>query len=187
VILPTEFKRGSTKILWNNEPWLVVEFHHVKPGKGGAFVRTKMKNLKTGRILEETFRSEEKLAQPDLEYKKMQYLYKENGIYYFMDDSDYEQFEFNEDQIESVKLYLKENEVYDIVFFEGKPMSVEAPIFMILKVVETVPGVRGDTAQGGASKPAKLESGVTIKVPLFINEGDKIRVDTREGVYIERA
>ncbi|MCK4264817.1 elongation factor P [Candidatus Babeliales bacterium] len=187
MISPTDFKRGSTKILWNNEPWLVIEFHHVKPGKGGAYVRTKLKNLKTGRILEQTFRSEEKLATPDIEYKKMQFLYTESGIYHFMDQQDYEQFDFGEDQIESVKTYLKENEVYNVVFFDGKPISVEPPTFMILEIKETVPGVRGDTAQGGTSKPATLETGLVVHVPLFLNEGEKIKVDTRSGEYVERA
>lgn len=186
MISPSDFKRGSTKILWNNEPWLVIDFQHVKPGKGGAFVRTKLKNLKTGRILEETFRSAEKLAQPDLESKDMQYLYEENGLYNFMDQESYEQFEFGVSQIESVKKYLKDGEIYKILFFEGKPITVEPPTFMILEVIETVPGVRGNTAQGAAYKPAKLETGLVVQVPLFINEGDKLKVDTREDKYIER-
>ena len=112
MISTSDFRRGSTKILWNNEPWLVVEFQHVKPGKGGAFVRTKMRNLLTGRILDETFRSGEKFAQPDLESKKVQYLYSENGMYQFMDQEDYEQFSFDIDQLGEAKDYLKENEIY---------------------------------------------------------------------------
>jgi len=187
VIFPTDFKRGSTKILWKGEPWLVIEAQHVKPGKGGAFVRTKLKNLKTGRIFEETFRSGEKLPQPDLENKDMQYLYREDSLYNFMDQEEYEQFEFNEDQIESVKKYLKEEEIYKIVFFEGKPILVEPPTFMTLEVTETVPGVRGNTAQGAATKPATVETGFSLQVPLFINEGDKIKIDTRDDKYIERA
>jgi len=186
VVATSDFKRGSSKILLRSEPWLVVEFQHVKPGKGGAFVRTKLKNLITGRMLEETFRSGEKFDEPDLEYKKVQYLYSEETSYHFMDQEDYEQYDFNIEQISSAKNYLKENEIYRTVFFEGKPISVEAPTFMELVVVETVPGVRGDTAQGGATKPAKLETGVSVQVPLFVNEGDKIKVDTREDIYIER-
>lgn len=185
MISTSDFKRASTKILWNNEPWLVVEFHHVKPGKGGAFVRTKLKNLKSGRILEETFRSGEKFPQPDLEYKKMQYLYSDD-LFHFMDQENYEQTSFNADQIEPVKNYLKEQELYSIVFFEGDPILVEAPMFMNLKVTSTVPGVRGNTAQGSATKPATLETGLTLQVPLFVNEDDVIRVDTREDKYIER-
>lgn len=185
MISTSDFKKFSTKILRNNEPWVIVDFQHVKPGKGGAFVRTKMKNLITGRQLEETFRSGEKFAEPDLEYKKMQYLYADD-LYHFMDQESYEQFAFNEDQISSVKKYLKEEIIYDIINFEGRPISVEPPMFMELKIVETVPGVKGDTAQGG-SKPATLETGLVVQIPLFISEGEKIKVDTRANKYIERA
>jgi len=185
VISTSDFRRSSTKILWNNEPWLVVSFQHVKPGKGGAFVRTKLKNLITGRVLEETFRSGEKFPEPDLEYKKMQYLYADD-MYHFMDQESYEQVSFNPQQIEQVKNYLKEEIIYNIVNFQGKPITVEPPMFMILKVTQTVPGVKGDTAQGG-SKPATLETGLTIQVPLFVNESDSIKVDTRDNKYIERA
>lgn len=185
MISTTDFRRGSTKLLWNNEPWLVVEFQHVKPGKGGAFVRTKMRNLLTGRMLEETFRSGEKFGVPDLESKKVQYLYSEDGMYQFMDQEDYEQYSFDRDQLGEARDYLKENEIYKVLFFAGKPIAVEPPTFMELLVTETIPGVKGDTAQGG-SKPATLETGVKVQVPLFINEGDKVKIDTREAKYIER-
>jgi elongation factor P len=185
VISTSDFKRSSTKILRNGEPWLVIDFQHVKPGKGGAFVRTKLKNLITGRILEETFRSGEKFEDPDLESKKMQYLYKDSDSFNFMDQSDYDQIEFNEKQIASVSKYLKENEIYKILFFKGNPITVEPPLFMELVVVETIPGVKGNTAQGG-TKPATLETGLVVQVPLFINEGDKLKVDTRTDEYIER-
>jgi len=184
MISTSDFKRASTKILWRDEPWMVVEFHHVKPGKGGAFVRTKMKNLITGRILEETFRSGEKFAEPDLEQKQMQYLYADD-LYHFMDQETYEQVDFDADHVETVKTYLKESEMYQVLFFQGKPIAVEPPMFMILEVTSTIPGVKGDTAQGG-SKPATLETGVVVSVPLFVNEGDKIKVDTRQDKYIER-
>jgi elongation factor P len=184
VISTSDFKRGSTKILWNNEPWLVVEFQHVKPGKGGAFVRTKLKNLITSRILEETFRSGEKFPEPDLEHKQMQYLYADD-LYHFMDQETYEQVDFDQDHIQEVKKYLKESEIYAVLFFKGKPITVEPPTFMILEVKSTVPGVKGDTAQGG-NKPATLETGVVVSVPLFINEGDKVKIDTRDDKYIER-
>ena len=184
MISTSDFRPSSTKILWNNEPWIVVNFQHVKPGKGGAFVKTKMKNLITGRVFEETFRSGEKFSEPDLEYKKMQFLYADD-MYHFMDQANYDQIAFNEDQISQVKNYLKEEEIYTIVYFQGKPISVEPPMFMELEVKKTVPGVKGNTAQGG-SKPATLESGLVVQVPLFINEGDKLKVDTREGKYIER-
>lgn len=185
MISTSDFKRSSTKILRNGEPWLVIDFQHVKPGKGGAFVRTKLKNLITGRILEETFRSGEKFEDPDLESKKMQYLYKDSDSFNFMDQSDYDQIEFNEKQIASVSKYLKENEIYKILFFKGNPITVEPPLFMELVVVETIPGVKGNTAQGG-TKPATLETGLVVQVPLFINEGDKLKVDTRTDEYIER-
>ena len=184
MITTSDFKKGSTKILWNNEPWMVIDFQHVKPGKGGAFVRTKLKNLITGRLLEETFRSGEKFPEPNLEYKKMQYLYADD-LYHFMDQKSFEQLAFNEDQIASVKKYLKEEIIYNVVNFQGKPITVEPPMFMILEIKETVPGVKGDTAQGG-SKPATLETGLVVQVPLFLNEGDKIKIDTRDNKYIER-
>ena len=185
MIATSDFKRGTTKLLWNKEPWLVVEFQHVKPGKGGAFVRTKMKNLITGRLLEETFRSGEKFEDPDLETKSMQYLYADD-LYHFMDQENFEQFDFNKDQIKSVKKYLKEGELYSVLFFKGSPISVEPPMFMVLEVKETIPGVKGDTAQGG-NKPATLETGIVVAVPLFINEGDRLKIDTRQNKYIERA
>lgn len=184
MISTSDFRKGSTKILFNNEPWLILDYHSVKPGKGGTYLKTKMKNLLTGRVLEETFRSAEKFPEPDLEQKQMQFLYKDEH-YQFMDQESFEQVGFNEDQIEQVKRYLKEGTNYDVLNFQGAPILVEPPMFMVLEVVETVPGVKGDTAQGG-SKPAKLESGVTVQVPLFINEGHKVKVDTREDKYIEK-
>ncbi len=184
MISTSDFRRGSTKILWNNEPWLVVEFQHVKPGKGGAFVRTKLKNLITGRILEETFRSGEKFPEPDLEQKTMQYLYADD-LYHFMDQESFEQFSFSDAQVDIVKKYLKEGENYNVLFFKGKPIVIEPPMFMILEIKETIPGVRGDTEQG-ASKPATLETGLVVQVPLFVNEGDKVKIDTRENRYVER-
>lgn len=182
MISTSDFRKGSTKILWNNEPWLVVDYQSVKPGKGGTFIVTRMKNMITGRILEETFRSEEKFPEPDLEFKQMSYIYFD-GLYNFMDQESYEQSAFSEDQIAQVKNYLKDGIVYNVVIFKGKPIMVEAPNHMVLEVVETIPGVKGNTAQGG-SKPAKLETGVTIQVPLFIAEGNKVKVDTREDKYL---
>lgn len=184
MLLPSDFRKGSTKILWNNEPWLIIDFQLVKPGKGGTYMRTKMKNLITGRMLEETFRSAEKFPEPDLEYFQMQFLYADE-LYHFMDQGSFEQVDFNPDQIEEVKNYLKEGIIYNVLKFEGSPISVEPPTFMELRVVETVPGVKGDTAQGG-NKPAKLETGLMVSVPLFVNEGDLLKVDTRENKYIER-
>lgn len=184
MINTSDFKKGFTKILWNNEPWIVLDYQLVKPGKGGTYLRTKLKNLVTGRILEETFRSAEKFPEPDLEYCQMQYLYADD-LYHFMDQKSFEQVSFGEEQLETVKKYLKEGEIYGILKFQDKPILVEPPMFMTLKVVETVPGVKGDTAQGG-SKPAKLETGLVLQVPLFICEGEKLKIDTREDKYIER-
>lgn len=184
MISTSDFRKGSTKILWNNEPWIVMEYNSVKPGKGGTYLRTKLKNLITGRMLEETFRSAEKFESPDLEYTNMQFLYADEH-YHFMNQESYEQVDFNENQIETVKNYLKEGIVYNIVNFQGKPILVEPPTFMVLEVKETIPGVKGDTAQGG-SKPATLETGLVLQVPLFINEGHKVKVDTREDKYVEK-
>jgi len=186
MISTSDFRRGSTKILWNDEPWLVVEFQHVKPGKGGAFVRTKLKNLLTNRILEETFRSGEKFPEPDLERKKMQYLYNAEDIYHFMDQENYDEIEFDSDTVNTVKQYLQDGETYTVLFFRGNPINIEPPNFMIFEIVETIPGVKGDTAQGGATKPATLKTGLVINVPLFIEEGEKIKIDTRNNTYIER-
>lgn len=185
MISTSDFKKGS-KILFKNEPYVILDYHHVKPGKGGAFIRTKMKNMITGLVREEMFRSGEKLPIPDLEYKEMQYLYKEDEIYHFLDQESYEQISFNEDQISDVMNYLKEQTIYTILYFEGRPIGVNPPMFMELQVKDTPPGVRGDTAQGGATKPATLETGLVVQVPLFVNEGDVVKVDTRNDEYIER-
>lgn len=185
MISTTDFKKGK-KILFNNEPYVVLDYVSVKPGKGGAYIRTKMKNMLTGLVHEETFRSGEKFEQPDLEYKDMQYLYEDNGLYNFMDTETFEQFSFNKNQIEEALNYLKEQETFNIVYFNDRPISVTPPMFMELNVVQTPPGVRGNTAQGGATKPATLETGLVLQVPLFVNEGDILKVDTRTNEYIER-
>ena len=170
VISTSDFKKGFTKILWNNEPWVIVDYQLVKPGKGGTYLRTKMKNMISGRMLEETFRSAEKFPEPDLEYKEMQFLYADGQMYHFMDKETYEQIDLDAEHVVSVKKYLKDSEVYNVINFQGRPILVEPPIFMVLQIKDTVPGVKGDTAQGG-SKPATLETGLVIQVPLFLNEG----------------
>ena len=185
MIATSDFKKG-TKILFRDEPYSVLDYQHVKPGKGGAFVRTKMKNLITGLVREETFRSGEKFPSPDLEYKEMQYLYEDAGLYNFMDKNTYEQVALNKSQIEDVLNYLQEQIVYNILYFQDRPIAVNPPMFLKLKVVETQPGVRGDTAKGGATKPATLETGLVVQVPLFVDEGERIKVDTRSNEYIER-
>tara|TARA_Y100000588_G_scaffold394887_1_gene518062 strand:- start:2200 stop:2766 length:567 start_codon:yes stop_codon:yes gene_type:complete len=185
VISTSDFRKGR-KILFQNEPYMVIEFVHVKPGKGGAFVRTKMKNLITGLMHEETFRSGEKFADPGLEYKDMQYLYHDENLYHFMDLESYEQMSFNKNQVEEALDFLKEQETYNIVYFQDKPIAVNPPMFMELVVKEAPPGVRGNTAQGAATKPATLETGLVLQVPLFVNEGDIVKIDTRDNKYIER-
>lgn len=185
MISTSDFKKGR-KILFDNEPYMVIEFVHVKPGKGGAFVRTKMKNLITGLMREETFRSGEKFENPGLEYKDMQYLYLDGELYNFMDLESYEQFAFNKHQVEEALDFLKEQETYNIVYFQDKPIAVNPPMFMELKVTDAPPGVRGNTAQGAATKPITLETGLVLQAPLFVEEGDTVRVDTRTTEYMER-
>uniref|UniRef100_A0A7C3Z2Y5 Elongation factor P n=1 Tax=Desulfobacca acetoxidans TaxID=60893 RepID=A0A7C3Z2Y5_9BACT len=180
-----EFKKGL-KIELDGAPYVIVDFQHVKPGKGGAFVRTKIKNLVTGKVLDQTFRSGEKVKRPDLAEREMQYLYREGDSFYLMDNETYEQFALTADPLGDAVLFLTENLNVKVLFFNKQPVAVELPTFVELTVVQTEPGVRGDTASGG-SKPATLESGAVIQVPLFINEGDRVKVDTRTGTYIERA
>jgi elongation factor P len=162
-----------------------VDFQHVKPGKGGAFVRTKMKSLITGNVLDKTFRSGEKVDVPDLEEKKMSFLYQDETGYCFMDTQTYDQMTLTDDQMEEALGYLKENVEVEVLLHNGKAIGIELPMFLNLKIVETDPGLKGNTASGG-SKPAKLETGVTIQVPLFVSTGEVVKVDTRTGNYIER-
>jgi len=184
-LLSTSDFRNGLKIEIEGEPYAIVEFQHVKPGKGGAFVRTKLKSIKAGSVIDRTFRSGEKFDEPNLEEKEMQYLYASEGQYNFMDNKNYEQIALTEEQLGESRKYIKENMNVKILFYNEKPLGVEVPMFVELKIVKTDPGVRGDTATGGA-KPATLETGAVIKVPLFMNEGEKIKIDTRTGEYIER-
>jgi elongation factor P len=179
-----EFKKGL-KIELDGVPYAIVDFQHVKPGKGGAFVRTKLKSLLSGRVLDQTFRSGEKVKRPDLMEREMQYLYREGDRFCMMDNETYEQIMLTEDQVGEARLFLTENLDVKILFFNQQPVAVELPLFVQLEVAQTEPGVKGDTAAGG-TKPATLESGVTIQVPLFISEGERVKVDTRTGIYIER-
>ena len=184
MISTSEFRRGC-KIELDGQPYIMTEFQHVKPGKGGAFVRTKLKNMITGAVLERTFRSSEKVARPDLEEKKMQYLYETDGQFYFMDTTTYDQMFFSEEDIGGDRDLLKENMECNVLFYRGNPVGVDIPMFIELAVAETEPGVRGDTASGG-NKPARMETGAVIQVPLFITEGDIIKIDTRTRDYLER-
>ena len=180
----TEFRNGL-KVEIDGEPYLMVEFQHVKPGKGGAFVRTKLKSLRSGNVIDRTFRSGEKLDTPELEEKKMQYLYAADKDRCFMDTTNYEQISLDEDQLGDNISYLKENMEIKILYYKGQPINIEIPMFVELAITQTEPGVRGDTASGG-SKPATLETGAVIKVPFYLNEGDIVKVDTRTGTFIER-
>ena len=181
----TEFRSGL-RIEVEGEPYLIVEFQHVKPGKGGAFVRTTLKHLKTGNTLNKTFRSGEVFEAPDLEEKSAQYLYTTEGHHHFMDLTTYEQFFLSAEQLGPSRNFLKETMNVKILFYRGQPITVDLPIFVELRVVETDLWRKGATASGG-SKPATLETGAVVKVPAHINVGDLLRIDTRDGTYVERA
>jgi elongation factor P len=180
-----EFRRGL-KIEIDNKPFIIVEFQHVKPGKGGAFVRTKLKNLETGQVLEQTFRSGAKVDKPDLEEKNMQYLYQDGDQYVFMDNATYDQVFIGQEFLEDVIPFMKDNVEVNVLFYNGRPIGVELPMTVDLLVTGTEPGVKGDTATG-ATKPATLETGHVVQVPLFIEEGETLKIDTRTGEYMERA
>lgn len=184
MISTSEFRKGA-KVEFNNAPYEIIDFQHVKMGRGGAIVRTKLKNLKTGSIIEESFKAGEKLKRPDLEEKTMQYLYKQDESFFFMDTENYEQLPLTEDQLGDAKKFIKENMEVKALFYGGSLITVELPIFVELTITKTDPGFKGDTASGG-SKPALLESGTTVKVPFHLGEGDVIKVDTRTSEYIER-
>jgi elongation factor P len=181
----SDFRKGL-KVKFKDDPYIIIDFQHVKPGKGGAFVRTKLKNLVNGRVLDETFRSGEKLEPPELEEKDVQYLYFDSKDgYVFMDKSTYEQIHLPTDQVGDYKFYLLENMDLYINLYQGKPISLDFPTTVNLEVTKSEPGIRGDTATG-ATKPATLSTGLVVQVPLFINEGDILKIDTRTGEYIER-
>ncbi|ADL68809.1 elongation factor P [Thermoanaerobacterium thermosaccharolyticum] len=179
-----EFRKGMT-IDIDGQVFTVVDFQHVKPGKGAAFVRTRLKNVITGAVVERTFNPTEKVDEAVIERKDMQYLYNDGNLYYFMDTETYEQIPLNYDKVEDAMKFLKENMIATIKFYKGEAFSVEPPTFVELEVVETEPGFKGDTATGG-SKPAKVETGAVIQVPLFVNQGDIIKIDTRTSEYLER-
>jgi len=183
---------GSTSDIKNNlvmefngNLWKVVEFLHVKPGKGNAFVRTKLKKIPGGQVIEQTFRSGEKIADVKLLANEMTYLYSDESHYHIMDNETYEQIAIDAELMASVKDYLKENDIIKVLFRDSTPVDVEVAPHVILEIKETDPGLRGDTATGG-SKPAFLETGLKVTVPLFLNIGDKVKVDTRTGDYLER-
>jgi len=183
-VLTAEFRQGLM-ILLDGQPYIIVVFPHVKPGKGGAFVRTKLKHLRLGRVVDRTFRAGEKVGLVDYEQRSMQFLYKDDK-FHFMNLETYEQIALDADVVGEAADWLKETMEVDVFIINGVPAGVEVPNFVELEVVKTDPGLRGDTASGG-SKPATLETGAVVQVPLFINPGEILRIDTRTGAYIERA
>ena len=180
-----DFRNGITIELEGNI-YQIMEFHHVKPGKGAAFVRTKLKNIVSGGVVEKTFRPTEKFPQAIIDRKDMQYLYNDGDLYYFMDNETYDQIALDKDTVGDSMKFVKENEVCKICSHNGNVFSVEAPLFVELEITETEPGLKGDTATG-ATKPATVETGAQVMVPLFVNQGDKIKIDTRTGEYLSRA
>jgi len=173
------------KLEIDGDPWVMTYFQHVKPGKGGAFVRTKLKNLRTGKSVDRTYRASERVVEADVEDRTMQYLYAESDGIVCMDTQNYEQITIPLTQVGDAKNYLQENAEISVMLYKGQPISIEIPSFVVAKVVQTDPGVKGDTASG-ATKPARIETGASVLVPLFIREGETIRVDTRTGEYVER-
>ncbi len=179
-----DFRNGMT-IEYDNNVYQIIEFQHVKPGKGAAFVRTKLKNIKSGGVVEKTFRPTEKCPQARIDRKDMQYLYSDGDLFYFMDNESYEQIALNGEAVGDALKFVKENEMCKICSHNGSVFSVEPPLFVELEITETEPGFKGDTATG-ANKPATVETGAQVAVPLFVEQGDKIKIDTRTGEYLSR-
>lgn len=184
MITAGELRKGVT-FEFEGKVYVVVDFLHVKPGKGAAFVRTKLKNVITGQVIERTFNPVEKFEKAVIERKEMTYLYNDAGLYYFMDSETYEQIPLNHDQVADALNFITENMNVTIQFYKGSAFSVEPPFFVELDIVECEPGIQGDTSKAGY-KPATLETGYVLQVPLFVNNGEKIRVDTRTGTYMSR-
>jgi len=185
VAVSTNNLKNGMCVMHDGKMWIIVEFQHVKPGKGGAFVRTKLKELKTGRVVDVTFRAGEKLEDVRVETKRMQYLYNDGAAFHFMDQDTYEQVELGGDFVGAGAQWLKENDEVQIVTAGGEMIGVEPPMFVELQVTGTDPGFKGDTVQGG-TKPATLETGAVVQVPMFVEPGDVLKIDTRDGRYITR-
>ena len=181
----TEFRKGL-KIEYDNKAFEIVEFQHVNPGKGSAFVRTRLKNLESGRVIEVTFKAGvDKVGIPDISFVEMQYLYNDGSTYHFMDVNTFDQLTLKQDDVGDSKYYLKENAIVRVTYYKGKPVSIDVDNFIVLSVNETQPNIRGDTSSGGG-KPAVLETGLTVQVPFHINVGDMVKVDTRNNKYVEK-
>ena len=185
MITAGDFKKGIT-IEWDGGVWNIVDFQHVKPGKGAAFVRTKYRNILTGATREEAFNPSDKFEQAHIDRKKMTYSYNDGELYYFMDPDTFDMVPFTQDIVEDAIKYIRENDEVTVSFFKEKPFLVEAPNFVDLKVIETEPGVKGDTATN-VTKNAVVETGATVQVPIFIEEGEMIQIDTRDGSYLGRS
>ena len=183
---PSDIKKGVV-ILLNNDPWVVTEFQHINPGKGAAFVRTRVKNLKSGRTLEQTFKISENIDIVEVEYHNTQYLYHDATGYTFMDKVSYEQSTMSDDLVGEQGKYLKDEMDCLVCFYEGQPISLQLPKKIAFKIVETMPAVKGDTASGNVQKDAKTDNGFNVRVPIFINEGESVIVNTDTGEYVERA
>ena len=179
-----DFRNGIT-IEYENSIYQIIEFQHVKPGKGAAFVRTKLKNIISGGVVEKTFRPTEKCPQARIDRKDMQYLYEDGDLYYFMDTESYDQVGLNADKVGDSLKFVKENEMVKVCSHNGNVFAIEPPLFVELTITDTEPGFKGDTATG-ASKPSTVETGATVSVPLFVNTGDVIKIDTRTGEYLSR-
>ena len=179
-----EFRNGVT-IEYEGDIFTIIEFQHVKPGKGAAFVRTKIKNLKTGSVVEKTFRPTEKMPRAHIDREDMQYLYSDGDLFHFMNTENYEQIAINAAEIGDTLKFVKENDMVKILSYEGQVFGIEPPLFVELEITQTEPGFAGNTAQG-ATKPAVVETGATVNVPLFINQGEIIKIDTRTGEYLGR-
>ena len=180
-----DFKNGIT-IEYEEGVWQIIEFQHVKPGKGAAFVRTKLKNIISGGVVETSFRPTDRFENAIIDRKDMQYLYNDGDFYYFMDNETFEQVALTKDQIGDTLKFVKENEICKLCSYKGSVFSVEPPLFVELEITDTEPGFKGNTATG-ATKPAIVETGAQIAVPLFVNQGDRVRIDTRTGEYMQRA
>ena len=184
MISASEFRNGIT-VEFEGALFTIVDFQHVKPGKGAAFVRSTLKNMETGAVLEKTFRPTEKMPRAHIDRRDLQYLYTDGSLFYFMDNENFEQTEMNAQQIGDNLQFVKENDMIKVLVHNGRIFGIEPPMFAELEITDTEPGFKGDTATG-ATKPATVETGATVKVPLFVNTGDKIKIDTRTGEYLGR-
>ncbi len=183
---PNDIKKG-TVVLHNGEPWIVIEFQHINPGKGAAFVRTRIKNVRGGKTLEQTYKVSESIEISEVEFKNMQYLYNDDSGFHFMDPDTYDQHSMSREDVGDEGKYLQDGMKVLLSFYEGRPIAIQLPKKMTFTITETMPAVKGDTASGNVTKEAKTDAGFTIRVPIFLNQGEKVVVNTETGEYVERA